>query len=131
MKPLFLTAALALCACVATANDTAPAASLSDMPWILTEVDGAVPGWSATLSLAEAGNISGQAPCNSYFGSVARVDASFVVGELVVTRMACADLAGEAEFLALLAGIKEAEEMPGLLILTGDGHEMRFAQPIH
>ena len=131
MKPLILTAAFVLFASVAAANDTARLSDVSNTPWVLTMVDGEVPRYSATLSLAEPGKISGQAPCNRFSGPVARVDASFVVGDLGTTRMSCADLAGEAEFLALLAGIKEAEEMPGLLVLKGNGHEMRFGQPIN
>jgi heat shock protein HslJ len=131
MKPLILTAAFVLIASVAAGNDTPPLGAASNTPWVLTMVDGAAPRYSVTLSLAEPGMISGQGPCNRFSGPVARVDASFVVGELATTRMACADLAGEVEFLALLAGIKEAKEMPGLLILTGDGHEIRFGQPIN
>ena len=129
MKPLILSPAFALIAAIAAANDTAPLGDLSNTPWVLTVVDGAAPRYSATINLVEPSMISGQAPSNRFSGPVARAGGSFVVGELAATRMACADLAGEAEFFALLARIKEAEEMPGLLILTGDGHEMRFAQP--
>jgi heat shock protein HslJ len=130
MKHLILFAALALSACVVSADDTALSPDLSKMDWHLTEVDGKRPDWSATLNLGEPGRIVGQAPCNRYFGPLSRDGDSFKVGALAATEMACADLEGEGTFFAILGGITQAEQMPGLLILTGGGHEMRFAQPI-
>src|SRR3989338_5758254 len=40
--------------------------------WVLTHVDGAAVGYSATLSLSQAGRVTGQAPCNRYFADVVR-----------------------------------------------------------
>ena len=131
MKHLVLFAALALSACVVSADDTALAPDSSKMDWNLTEVDGKRPDWSATLNLGEPGRIVGQAPCNRYFGPLSRDGDSFKVGALAATEMACAHLQGEGAFFAILGGITKAEEQPGLLILTGGGHEMRFVQPIH
>jgi heat shock protein HslJ len=130
MKHLILFAALALSACVVSADDTALAPDSSRMDWSLTEVDGKRPDWSATLNLGEPGRIVGQAPCNRYFGPLSRDGDSFKVGALAATEMACAHLQGEGTFFAILGGITKAEEKPGLLILTGGGHEMRFVQPI-
>jgi heat shock protein HslJ len=131
MKHLILFAALALSACVVSADDTALLPDSSKMDWNLTEVDGKRPDWSATLSLGEPGRIVGQAPCNRYFGPLSRDGGSFKVGALAATEMACAHLEGEGAFFVILGGITKAEEKPGLLILTGGGHEMRFVQPIH
>lgn len=131
MKHLILFAALALSACVVSADDTALAPDSSRMDWSLTEVDGKRPDWSATLNLGEPGRIVGQAPCNRYFGPLSRDGDSFKVGALAATEMACVHLQGEGSFVAILGGITKAEEKPGLLILTGGGHEMRFVQPIH
>jgi heat shock protein HslJ len=131
MKHLILFAALALSACVVSADDTALAPDSSKMDWNLTEVDGKRPDWSATLNLGEPGRIVGQAPCNRYFGPLSRDGDSFKVGALAATEMACAHLQGEGTFFAILSGITKAVEQPGLLILTGGGHEMRFVQPIH
>ena len=131
MKHLVLFAALALSACVVSADDTALSPDSSKMDWKLTEVDGKRPDWSATLNLGEPGRIVGQAPCNRYFGPLSRDGDSFKVGALAATEMACAHLQGEGTFFAILGGITKAEEQPGLLILTGGGHEMRFVQPIH
>jgi heat shock protein HslJ len=130
MKHLVLVASLTLSACVVSADDTALAPDFSKMDWQLTEVDGKRPDWSATLNLGEPGRIVGQAPCNRYFGPLSRDGDSFKVGALAATEMACMDLEGEGAFFAILGGITQAEQMPGLLILTGGGHEMRFAQPI-
>jgi heat shock protein HslJ len=131
MKHLVLFAALALSACVVSADDTALSPDLSKMDWHLTEVDGKRPDWSATLNLGEPGRIVGQAPCNRYFGPLSRDGDSFKVGALAATEMACAHLEGEDTFFAILGGITKAAEQPGLLILTGGGHEMRFDQPIN
>ena len=130
MSRMTLIAAFALSACVATADETALAPDFSKMDWQLVEVDGKAPGWSATINLGEAGQISGQAPCNRYFGPVTRKGDSFVVGNAGATMMACPDLKGESEFFALLAGVTHAEQMPGMLTLSGNGHQMRFVQPI-
>jgi heat shock protein HslJ len=130
MKHFVLFASLILSACVVSADDTALAPDFSKMDWQLTEVDGYRADWSATLNLGEPGRIVGQAPCNRYFGPLSRDGDSFKVGALAATEMACADLEGEGTFFAILGGITQAEQMPGLLILTGGGHEMRFAQPI-
>ena len=118
---LILAASLVLSACVASADN--------GTHWQLSTVDGKAPGWRATLDLGEAGRIAGQAPCNRFSGSLERSDEVFKPGDLAVTRMACPDLAAEAAFLALLAGIEQSAQTQDLLILTGGGHEMRFVPP--
>lgn len=136
MQQTALAAALALVAMLclappaARADETALALDLLALDWRVTEVDGAAPGWTATLDLGEPGKVSGQAPCNRYFGLLVWTGSSFTVGNLAATKMACLHMQGEAEFLALLQGIETAEQLPGLLILTGGGHEMRLVQPI-
>lgn len=130
MTRMTLIAVFALSACVATADETALAPDFSKMDWQLVEVDGKAPGWSATINLGEAGRISGQAPCNRYFGPVTRAGDSFVPGMIASTEMACLHMQGESEFFALLAGVTHAEQMPGMLVLKGVGHQMRFVQPI-
>lgn len=132
-------AALMLAACVPapgptpggeppSITDLAP--DFSKMDWILSEVDGKPAPFSATINLGEPGRISGQAPCNRYFGPVARKSDSFVPGAIAATEMACLHLEGEGEFFAILSGITKAEQGPGMLILSGGGHQMRFVQPI-
>lgn len=130
MTRMTLIAAFALSACVATADETAQAPDVSRMDWQLTEVDGKAPGWSATINLSEAGRISGQAPCNRYFGPVTRNGSSFVPGPIAATKMACLHMKGEAEFFAMLSGVTHAEQVLGILTLTGGGHQMLFVQPV-
>ena len=112
------------------ADETALAPDFAKMDWTLSEVDGKAPAYGATLNLGEAGMLAGQAPCNRYFATVTRDGTGFVPGAIAASRMACAQLAEEAEFLALLSDITTAEQGPGLLVLSGGGHEMRFVQPI-
>lgn len=131
MKRLLLAAAV-LSACVASggADETALAPDFSKMDWILAAVDGKPPGYSATLNLGAPGRLSGQAPCNRYFANVTREGEVFRPGAIGATRMACPDLAGEAEFLGILGLVTKAEQGPGLLTLSGGGHQMRWVQPI-
>lgn len=131
MKRLLL-AAVALTACVATsgADETALAPDFSTMDWILAEIDGTPPAYSATLNLGEPGRIFGQAPCNRYFAEVTREAEAFRAGAIGATRMACPDLTGEADFFQILGAVTKAEQGPGVLILSGGGHQMRWVQPI-
>lgn len=125
-------AALVLAACVQTgqADETALAPDFSKMDWILSRVDGQPAGYTATLNLGDAGRITGQAPCNRYFADLTRDGDSFVLGAIGATRMACLQIAGEAAFFQTLQGVETAKLGPGLLTLTGGGHEMVFVQPI-
>lgn len=132
-------AVLLLAACVLTPGPTPGgeppsitdlAPDFSKMDWQLTEVDGKPAPYSATLNLGEPGQISGQAPCNRYFGPVTHKGNSFKVGALAATEMACLHMQGEAEFFTLIAAMEKAERMPGMLTLSGGGHQMRFVQPI-
>lgn len=127
MTCLVLIAALAL---FAAAQPGLADQAIPGKDWILIEVDGGKPGYAASLSLAQPGKITGQAPCNSYFGSIMQTGDSFVVGGLAATRMACPDLAAEAAYLQMLQAVSHGVVQDGLLILTGNGHEMRFIQPI-
>jgi len=130
MKAIAAMILVALSASASGADETALAPDFSKMDWRLSEVDGAPPEWEATLNLGEPGRLSGQAPCNRYSGAVTRDGTGFVPGAIAATRMACLHIKGEAEFFAILGGITTAEQGPGMLVLTGGGHEMRFVQPI-
>lgn len=74
--------ALALSACVEDDKAVGP-------DWMLSLVDGQAVDYTATLSLAEPGRVTGQAPCNRYFADVTRDGASFKLGIIGATRMAC------------------------------------------
>lgn len=67
MKPLLLSLILALTILPACAETAAKPDDTAMTNWVLDQIDGKAPGWSATISLADPGQISGQAPCNRYF----------------------------------------------------------------
>lgn len=122
-------AALALPSAAVLAEGTPVTEGPANPEWVLAEVDGAAPGWSATLNLSEPDRVVGQAPCNRYFAPVSRDGTAFALGPIGATRMACDDLPAEQEFFRLLALMTSAEEQPDEVILTGGGHQMRFVAP--
>lgn len=105
------------------------AACAADTGWPLTLVDGAAPGYTATLALDQRGQVHGRAPCNRYSGSMTGTLPDFRVEAVMSTKMACADMAAEQAFLDLLTRMERAEKGDGVLTLTGDGHVMVFTQP--
>ncbi len=125
MKPLMLSLILALAVLPAHAETAAkPDDAMTD--WVLDQIDGKAPGWPATISLAEPGRISGQAPCNRYFAGATIRDGSIAIKPIAATRMACADLAGESVFFQLLQAVTGIEQAADRLVLRGGGHEMVF-----
>lgn len=125
-------AALVLAACMQTAqaDETALAPDFTKMDWILTTVDGQPAGYSATLNLGDPVRVTGQAPCNRYFADLTRDGDSFKLGAIGATRMACQQIAGEAAYFQMLQGVETVAMGPGMLTLTGNGHQMEFVQPI-
>lgn len=122
-------AALALPSAAVLADGTPVTVGSANSEWVLAEVDGAAPDWSATLNLSEPDRVSGLAPCNRYFASVSRDGTAFALGPIGATRMACDALPAEQEFFRLLALMTTAEEQPDGLVLAGGGHQMRFVPP--
>lgn len=110
---------LALAACVEDDKAAGP-------DWMLSLVDGQAVDYTATLSLAEPGRVTGQAPCNRYFADVTRNGTSFKLGMIGATRMACLQIKGEAAFFQALQGIETADESGDKLTLSGAGHQMVF-----
>lgn len=94
--------------------------------WVLTHVDGAAVGYSATLNLSQAGQVTGQAPCNRYFADMAVQGEALDLGPIGATKMACAQMADEADFFALLGGVQMIEQTADRLVLRGAGAEMVF-----
>lgn len=114
-----LATVLALSACVEEGKVTGP-------DWMLSILDGQAVDYTATLSLAEQGRVTGQAPCNRYFADVTRDGSNFKLGLIGATRMACLQIKGETEFFAALQGIEMADEANGKLTLSGAEHQMVF-----
>jgi len=115
---------------------------LADMPggvapeylardWQLRAIDGQAFAARASLDLSTQGRVTGQAPCNRFSAVLTGDLPAFRPGPIVATRMACADLAAEAAFLAALAAMTGAEvDEAGALVLSGpDGRRMVFTRP--
>ncbi len=131
MKVLPLAALVLIGFVQAGASDETPVASdFTQMDWVLTTVDGQPAGYSATLNLREPGRVKGQAPCNRYFADLTRDGENFTLGAIGATRMACLQIKGEADFFQALQRVKTASQGPGMLTLTGGGHELVFVQHI-
>lgn len=129
---------LALVACLATL----PAASLAltplvdiapliqDRDWQLLAVDGQplAPGVVASLLIASDGQVSGQAPCNSFSTQNRAVLPEIALGPIMATKMACDQLAAEVDFFDALGRMQVASlDGKDNLILTGaDGRSMEF-----
>lgn len=98
--------------------------------YTLTELNGTAFTANATLDLSVTGEVSGQAPCNSFAGQQTAPYPWFAVDALRVTRRACPDLASETAFLQALERMTIAEVLGTTLILSNtDGEEMVFQSP--
>ncbi len=99
----------------------------ADTEWRLTEIDGAPFTARATLRFAEDGKITGNAPCNSYFGEQTAAYPSFSAEKIGATRRACPDLDKETLYLTALAEMTRSEVAGDTLRLGNDaGREMVF-----
>lgn len=101
--------------------------------WKLVAIDGVPFTAEAKIDLNTPGKITGQAPCNRFFGDYAGTLPDFRPGPLGATRMACDDLNAETAFLAALATMTRAEVVgPVTLLLTGPkGGSMEFVRPMN
>lgn len=99
----------------------------ADQNWVLQEIDGNPYEASALLRFPEAGRIEGNAPCNSYSGTLDAPYPWFEVKDLTATRAACAGLEAEGFYFAALLAMTQSEVSGDVLILRNDdGHEMVF-----
>ncbi|PVA06380.1 META domain-containing protein [Thalassorhabdomicrobium marinisediminis] len=116
----------------ALATACLPGGATSDYPvgepeYHLVELDGAAFTETATIQFPEAGRVVGQAPCNSYFGSLTSEYPTFALDAVGATKMACPDLVAEDTFFAALEEMTTAELNDAALILSnGDGRKMVF-----
>ena len=72
--------------------------------------------------------VSGQGPCNRYFGSITRPDAgsnSIQVGPIASTKMACPHLSAEHRYFQDLQRVSMVTIVPDGLILT-TGHQTKL-----
>jgi len=118
--------ALTALALMIAAPLAAPLAAQTQAP-VLTLLDGAAPGFDATLSLENPGFVQGNAPCNHYSARLTGTLPAFRVEAILSTKMACPDLAAEQRFFEVLSLMGHAVQEGDLLTLTGAGHEMVFS----
>lgn len=131
MRSLVWVLPLALAACQ-TGLGLTPQPVPSDDGFRLRELDGTPAPWPVTLRFGDAGQISGQAPCNLYFATATRAGEAIAIGQIGMTEMACMDAArmqGDAIFSKLLTGMERAVDVGTGLILYGSGHVMVFTRP--
>ena len=127
MKPVIAAHAFTLFAAPAFA-ESAPALDFTTQDWTLLSMDGSDVTFDATINLGEPGHVSGQAPCNRYFGEAVSDGAALKFGALGATMMACENMQAESDFLAALAAVDTAAlGEDGTLTLTGGAHTLVFA----
>ena len=103
---------------------------LWEADWMLVSIDGAPLAVHVILRLDEAGKISGQGPCNRYFGTVQGVLPEFHAQDIGSTKMACPDLGLESQYFQTLQAVDHAEIIADALHLTGGGHALVFQKPL-
>jgi heat shock protein HslJ len=125
----------AACAIPGTSTEPSVAPSALDPGGSWQLVQGQVDGQQLALDddarvtlVVDGSNVSGESACNQYFGDFTVVDGRVTLGGLGGTEMACADpaMAIEAAYLAGLAKVDAARMDGDLLVLTGQGTELRF-----
>ncbi len=108
-------------------DESVAAYGAADQTWALQEIDGHPYEASAMLRFPEEGKIEGNAPCNSYSGTLNAPYPWFEINDLTATRAACAGLEAEGVYFAALLAMTQSEVSGDVLILRNeDGHEMVF-----
>ncbi len=93
----------------------------------LHEIDGAAFDAKATVQFPKPGQITGQAPCNSFHGVQSLPYPWFGADPIAATKRGCPDLPAEARFFAALGDMTLAEVSGDTLILSNDaGRQMLF-----
>ncbi|QGX99394.1 META domain-containing protein [Roseovarius faecimaris] len=116
---------LALAGC--RADETVTAYGGADKIWHLQSLDGDAFQATATLTFPEPGQISGQAPCNSFTATQSAPYPWFTTGPVASTRRACPALKAETAFLTALSEMSLVEVLGDTMILSNDaGRQMVF-----
>jgi heat shock protein HslJ len=126
MRLWMMAGVLALAGCAG--DETVRAYGAADRDWHLQSIDGVAFSAKAVLRFPQEGQLSGEAPCNTFS---ARQDAPypwFEARQIVTTKRACSDLDLESRFLAALREMTLSEVSGDILVLsTPAGREMVFA----
>jgi heat shock protein HslJ len=108
-------------------DESVAAYGAADQSWALQEINGQPFEASAILRFPEEGRIAGNAPCNTYNGTLSAPYPWFEIQNLTATRAACAGLEAEGVYFAALLIMTQSEVSGDVLILRNeDGQEMVF-----
>lgn len=108
------------------ARPLGPEVPFGDEVFTLIAVESQPAPYRADLRLAE-GKITGQAPCNRFFGALAYDATGFRIDNIGATRMACPDLDQEAAFFALLDKTRQIDRREGqITLLDGAGLQLLY-----
>lgn len=91
--------------------------------YTLISINDAPAPYSATLILGENGSFSGQAPCNTYSGTITVPYPWFATTAIAATRMACPDLALESKYFSALSVMTLSETSGPILTLSNDDNQ--------
>lgn len=103
-----------------------PEVPFTDEVFTLIAVNGQPAPYSADISFA-GGRVAGQGPCNRFFGALTYDATQLRIDNIGSTRMACPDLAHEAEFFALLDKVRQADRREGqIALLDNEGAALLY-----
>lgn len=133
---VILSATILMAAAAATAQGSG--ADLLGTAWLAEDIDGrgVVDRARSTMDFTKAGQVSGLAACNRYFGPVSLSGDEITFGNLAATRMMCPDtlMDQEQRFLQALSRSKRFEltHEGQILLIYADGSEpvLRFSKII-
>ena len=109
------------------ADETVRAYGAAERVWTLVAIDEQPFDSTATLTFPDDETLAGKAPCNQYSTSMTVPYPWFEVGPIKTTKIACAELRNETEFLKNLRQMTLSEVLGKTLILrTSEGRNMVF-----
>lgn len=86
--------------------------------WQLTQLDGQAFSASATLQFSPSGEVSGNAPCNRYWGKMTAILPAWETSAIAATKRACPDLRAEGAFFTALRAARSVSVDQGRLTLS-------------
>ncbi len=101
-------------------DETVSGQTLAADVWWLKSMNEAPISSDISISFPDEGRISGQAPCNRYFGNQTAPLPWFEVSGLGSTKMACSELDLEGQYFTVLQKMTTAEVSGDTLILKSD-----------
>lgn len=108
-------------------DETLAAYGAEGKTWHLHSIDGADFAPRATIIFGEKGGVSGQGPCNSWFGTQTAPYPWFALENIGASKKACPALPQESTYFAALRDMSLAEVSGDILILSNDaGRRMEF-----